>query len=54
MSSMVLKSISFDASKIGNQKQFITPDGALTTLPSHWSKIGGLDGFFAQAIQKVA
>lgn len=27
--------------------EFITPDGDLRTLPSHWSEIGGLDGFYA-------
>ena len=48
------KSVRFDASNIGNQEQFITSEGALTTLPSHWQKFGGLDGFFAQAIQKNA
>jgi 16S rRNA (cytosine967-C5)-methyltransferase len=26
---------------------FITPDGDLRTLPSHWPDIGGLDGFYA-------
>jgi 16S rRNA (cytosine967-C5)-methyltransferase len=26
---------------------FITPDGDLRTLPSHWPEIGGLDGFYA-------
>lgn len=26
---------------------FITEDGALRTLPSHWSERGGLDGFYA-------
>ena len=47
------KAVQFDAARIGNQDQFITADGALTTLPSHWPKLGGLDGFFAQAIQKI-
>ncbi len=27
--------------------EFITADGDLRTLPSHWSEIGGLDGFYA-------
>ena len=26
---------------------FMTPDGDLRTLPSHWPDIGGLDGFYA-------
>ena len=47
------KLVQFDAIKIGNQDQFITPEGALTTLPSQWKKYGGLDGFFAQAVQNV-
>jgi 16S rRNA (cytosine967-C5)-methyltransferase len=27
--------------------EFITPDGDMRTLPSHWPERGGLDGFFA-------
>ena len=27
--------------------EFITPEGDMRTLPSHWGKIGGLDGFYA-------
>jgi len=27
--------------------EFITTDGDLRTLPSHWGEIGGLDGFYA-------
>ncbi|HVY84974.1 MAG TPA: RsmB/NOP family class I SAM-dependent RNA methyltransferase, partial [Caulobacterales bacterium] len=27
--------------------EFITADGAMRTLPSHWPDIGGLDGFYA-------
>ncbi len=27
--------------------EFITSDGDMRTLPSHWPELGGLDGFFA-------
>ncbi len=30
--------------------EFITPDGDLRTLPSHWPAIGGLDGFYAARV----
>ena len=33
--------------EIEGMDDFITPDGDLRTLPSHWSDIGGLDGFYA-------
>ena len=31
----------------GVEAEWITPDGALRTLPHHWPGRGGLDGFFA-------
>lgn len=33
--------------EIAGADEFVTPDGELRTLPSHWSDMGGLDGFFA-------
>jgi 16S rRNA (cytosine967-C5)-methyltransferase len=33
--------------EIAGADDFITPEGDLRTLPSHWRKIGGLDGFYA-------
>lgn len=32
---------------------FITPEGDLRTLPSHWSEIGGLDGFYAARLRRT-
>ncbi len=32
--------------------QFITPQGDLRTLPSHWPEYGGLDGFYAARLVK--
>lgn len=44
------------ASEIFDQGQFLTPDGDLRTLPSHWPsedpRLGGLDGFFAARLQR--
>jgi len=31
----------------GGEAQFITPDGDIRTLPSHWADKGGIDGFYA-------
>jgi len=33
--------------------EFITADGDLRTLPSHWPEIGGLDGFYAARLVRV-
>jgi 16S rRNA (cytosine967-C5)-methyltransferase len=33
--------------EIAGADDFITEDGDLRTLPSHWPEIGGLDGFYA-------
>lgn len=33
--------------------EFITPDGDLRTLPSHWPEIGGLDGFYAARLVRA-
>lgn len=35
-------------------KGAVTADGALRTLPSHWSDRGGMDGFFAVALRRVS
>lgn len=32
--------------------EFITAEGDMRTLPSHWPDIGGLDGFFAARLQR--
>lgn len=32
--------------------EFLTRDGDMRTLPSHWSDIGGLDGFFAARLAR--
>jgi 16S rRNA (cytosine967-C5)-methyltransferase len=32
---------------------FVTPDGDLKTLPSHWADTGGMDGFYAARFRRV-
>ncbi len=32
---------------------FVTPEGDLRTLPSHWAETGGLDGFFAARLTRA-
>jgi 16S rRNA (cytosine967-C5)-methyltransferase len=39
--------------EIPGAEPFITADGDLRTLPSHWSGIGGLDGFFAARLVRA-
>jgi 16S rRNA (cytosine967-C5)-methyltransferase len=41
------------AGEIAGADAFITPDGDLRTLPSHWPEIGGLDGFFAARLVRA-
>lgn len=37
-----------------NLAEFITTAGDLRTLPCHWQDKGGLDGFYAARLVKVA
>lgn len=36
------------------ESAFVTPIGDLRTLPSHWAERGGLDGFFAARLRRIA
>lgn len=45
--------IAADAAKLGVPEDAITPDGALRSLPCHWADRGGMDGFFAVAVDKA-
>jgi 16S rRNA (cytosine967-C5)-methyltransferase len=42
--------------EVFEQAQFVTPEGDLRTLPSHWPsddpRLGGLDGFFAARLER--
>jgi 16S rRNA (cytosine967-C5)-methyltransferase len=42
-----------DAEEFAGAAPFITPDGDLRTLPSHWPEIGGLDGFFVSRLERA-
>jgi 16S rRNA (cytosine967-C5)-methyltransferase len=37
----------------GIEAAMIDAEGALRTLPSHWPKLGGLDGFYAARLQRI-
>jgi 16S rRNA (cytosine967-C5)-methyltransferase len=39
--------------EIAGADAFITTEGDLRTLPSHWPEIGGLDGFYAARLTRV-
>jgi 16S rRNA (cytosine967-C5)-methyltransferase len=45
------------SSEIGDQPIFLTADGDLRTLPSHWPatdvRPGGLDGFYASRLRRL-
>jgi 16S rRNA (cytosine967-C5)-methyltransferase len=39
---------------VAGQSEFVTADGDLRTLPSHWAERGGLDGFYACRLHRTA
>ena len=39
------------SNEIGDQSQFITPEGNLLTRPDQWADIGGIDGFYAARLK---
>jgi 16S rRNA (cytosine967-C5)-methyltransferase len=40
------------ASALGGCAEFLRPDGAVRTLPSHWPARGGLDGFYVARLRR--
>jgi len=44
--------IPLSADDVAGAGEFITADGDLRTLPSHWPDIGGLDGFYAARLTR--
>jgi len=42
-----LRRLPIDADEIGGIEDAITQEGDMRTLPCHWHKLGGLDGFYA-------
>ncbi len=47
-----LSPIKISADAVGGESQFITPAGEMRTLPSQWSELGGLDGFYGALFQR--
>ena len=41
-------------SEVGSRGELITAQGDLRTLPCHWPELGGLDGFYAARLQRMA
>ncbi|HRO03327.1 MAG TPA: RsmB/NOP family class I SAM-dependent RNA methyltransferase, partial [Terricaulis sp.] len=39
--------------QIAGATEFLSEDGALRTLPAHWPKMGGLDGFYAARLTRA-
>ncbi len=44
--------IPIDAEEFAGAAAFISADGDLRTLPSHWPDIGGLDGFYVSRLER--
>lgn len=42
------------AGEIAGAAEFLTAEGDLRTLPSHWPDIGGLDGFYVARLQRIS
>lgn len=42
------------AAEVGGIAEFITPQGDLRTLPSHFADKGGIDGFYAARLRRVS
>src|SRR5579875_1843740 len=41
------------AAEIGGLAEFVTAEGDLRTLPSHWPERGGIDGFYAARLERL-
>ncbi|MGE5145117.1 MAG: RsmB/NOP family class I SAM-dependent RNA methyltransferase [Candidatus Eiseniibacteriota bacterium] len=41
------------ADEVGGSPEFVTPEGDIRTLPCHWPKLGGLDGFYAARLRRL-
>jgi len=46
--------LSIEAAELGGLSELITPQGDMRTLPCHLSEIGGMDGFFAARLRRIA
>jgi 16S rRNA (cytosine967-C5)-methyltransferase len=40
--------------EVGAPDEALTPEGWLRILPSQWAERGGLDGFFAAKLERIA
>lgn len=45
--------VPIEARETGGDSGLIDHDGALRTLPSHWSERGGMDGFYAVRLRRI-
>ena len=46
--------IAADPAAVGAPPEALTPEGWLRILPSFWPERGGLDGFFAARLERIA
>lgn len=47
-----LSPVKIPTEAVGGESQFVTATGELRTLPSQWSELGGLDGFYGALFQR--
>lgn len=45
--------VPIEAGEVAGQTGFISPLGALRTLPCHWADWGGIDGFYAARLRRL-
>lgn len=48
-----LTRLKIPAAAVAGESQFLTRDGELRTLPSQWSELGGVDGFYGCLLQRT-
>ncbi|MDZ4375570.1 MAG: RsmB/NOP family class I SAM-dependent RNA methyltransferase, partial [Phenylobacterium sp.] len=48
------RTVAADPAALGAPPEALTPEGWLRILPSMWAEHGGLDGFFAAKLERIA
>ena len=49
-----LERVALIAADVAGYGEFLTSDGDMRTLPCHLPETGGLDGFFAARLRRIA
>ena len=51
---LAFRTVPADPATVGAPQEALTPEGWLRILPSMWAETGGVDGFFAARLERVA